>query len=472
MSTIKPSNIPEFRRVLFEQRYRFLPQLVSQAIWSTRTDILVGATDLRKPSCLFLGKSNENENNSHNIWLDTDRAHVVYIMGKRRSGKSFTLGVIAEGLVSHQWINQMKEPQAALVFDTLNVFWGMQYPAGDGGSEKVQELSDWSMKDEKLPADFYYPHGYKMEYYPEGFKEFSLSLMDLEPIDWCFMFEVDPIADPLGQLFMDLISSLKSQKTLSFSDIYSRLQSPIFTERYEPKTLDAAFRRAKSLETSKVFAGQFKSIDNIFKANRISILLLRDLEPELRTTVIGVVTRKIFQARGITDECEKRLDLLMKTSTETNDKEIKRLQLLLEKQRTPRGWILIDEAHNYVPSVSTPPSKGPLVKYVKEGRNIGLSAVFATQSPSALDASIQANMDIGIIHNLSREQDISAAYSMRNTGDFERAKVGLREIKKDIFQEVLRDLTLGYCIVSSDSANRLFAMKVRPRISVHGGKEY
>ena len=154
---------------------------------------------------------------------------------------------------------------------------------------------------------------------------------------------------------------------------------------------------------------------DIFKENRISVLLLRDIEQELRTTVIGVITRKLFQARGITDECEKRLNLLIKDIA-TNKKEIDRLEGLLKKEHTPRGWILIDEAHNYVPSVSTPPSKGPLVKYVKEGRNIGLSAAFATQSPSAIDASIQANLDIGFVHNLSREQDISAAYSMRNTG--------------------------------------------------------
>jgi hypothetical protein len=471
MSISKPSNVPEFRRVLFEQRYRFLPQLVSQKLWLSHTDIIVGASNQRSSSFIYLGKSNEYDTNSYNIWMDTDRAHVVYIMGKRRSGKSYTLGVIAEGLISKQWISQMKEPQAVLVFDTLNVFWGMQYPAEVGGSENVQELTNWGITEEKLAVDFYYPRGYKMEYYPAEFREFSLSLMDLEPTDWCFMFEVDPIVDPLGQLFMDLISSLKDQGSFTFSDIYKRLECNTYKERYEPKTLDAAYRRAKSLETSKIFGGKFESVAEIFKENRICVLLLRDLEPELRTTVIGVITRKLFQARGITDECEKRLSLLMKMPTDLNKKEINRLQALLKK-RTPRGWILIDEAHNYVPSISTPPSKGPLVKYVKEGRNIGLSAAFATQSPSALDASIQSNLDIGIIHDLSRDQDISVAYGMRNTGDFERAKLGLREITKNIFQEVVRDLTLGYCIVSCDTANRLFAMKVRPRVSVHGGKEY
>jgi len=471
MSTVKPSNIPEFKRVLFEQKYRFLPQLTCQKLWSTRTDNIIGATNQRSSSCIYLGKSNEYDTSSNNIWMDTDRAHVVYIMGKRRSGKSYTLGVLAEGLISKQWINQMTERQAVLVFDTLNVFWGMQYPAAIGGSENLQELANWGINEEKLAADFYYPHGHRMDYYPAEFNEFSLSLMDLEPVDWCFMFEVDPISDPLGQLFMDLISSLRSQETFSFSDVYLALESDLFKDRYETKTLDAAFRRTKSLEASKLFSGKFRSVADIFRENKISVLLLRDLEQELRTTVIGVITRKLFQARGRTDECEKRSSLLMKDAG-ANKKEIDRLRGLLKKERTPRGWILIDEAHNYVPSVSTPPSKGPLVKYVKEGRNIGLSAAFATQSPSALDASIQANLDIGIVHNLSREQDISAAYGMRNTGDFERAKIGLRELRKDIFQEVVRDLTLGYCVVSSDTVNRLFAMKVRPRVSVHGGREY
>ena len=472
MAVEKPETIPEFRRILFEQRYRFLPKLAPQRLWSSKTDIIIGTLDKESPSCIYLGKSNEYDINSYDVWMDTDRAHIVYIMGKRRSGKSYTLGALAEGVVSKQWINQIKEPQAAIVFDSLNVFWGMQYSAGMGGNENVRELAKWGIKEEKIPVDFYYPHGYKRDYYPPEFIEFSLSLKDLEPTDWCFMFELDPIADPLGQLFMDLITSLQEQADISFSNIYSKLESASIKNRYERRTLDAAFRRVKSLELSQIFGGSSVPLREVFKEGKVSVFLLRDLEQELRTTVIGVITRKIFQARGITDECEKRLELLMKSSSSTYKEEIKKLQLLLEKERTPRGWILIDEAHNYIPSTSTPPSKGPLVRYVKEGRNIGLSAAFATQSPSALDASIQANLDIGIIHSLSRDQDILAAYNMRNTSDFERAKIGSREIPKNHFKEITRDLKLGYCIVSSDATNRLFTMKIRPRVSIHGGREY
>jgi hypothetical protein len=366
----------------------------------------------------------------------------------------------------------MLAPQAVIVFDSLNVFWGMQYSANMEGEQKKNELKLWGFKEEKIPVIFYYPRGYRQDYYPSELREFSISIKDIEPVDWCYMFDLDPIADPLGQLFMDLISSLQLQPNVSFSDIYNRLESEEIKDRYEQKTKNAAFRRVKSLELSNVFGDASLSISEVFKEGFVSVFLLRDLPQELRTTVVGVITRKIFQARGITDECEKRLELLTKAAQSSSSAEIKKLKGLLEKERTPRGWILIDEAHNYVPSVSSPPSKGPLVKFVKEGRNMGLSAAFATQSPSALDASIQANLDIGLIHSLSRDQDILAAYNMRNTSDFERARIGSSEITKNIFKDVNRDLNLGYCMVSSETANRLFTIKIRPRVTVHGGREY
>jgi len=472
MDIEKPKDIPRFRRILFEQWYRFLPKLKPQKPWLSKNDIVIGSSGEDSPSCIYVGKSNEYDTNSCDIWMDTDRAHIIYIMGKRRSGKSYTLGALAEGLVSKQWINQMKDHQAVIVFDSLNVFWGMQYLASMEGKERISELERWGMKEEKVPVDFYFPHGYKRDYYPDGFTEFSLSLKDLEPTDWCFMFGLDPIADPLGQLFMDLITSLQEQDEITFSDVHSKLESSSIKNRYEQKTLDAAFRRVRALELAKIFDSLSIPVQEVFKEGRVSVLLLRDLEQELRTTVVGVLTRKIFQARGITDECEKRLELLSKSSVSSYKEEIRKLQLLLEKERTPRGWVLMDEAHNYVPAARRPPSKGPLVKYVKEGRNIGLSAAFATQSPSALDASIQANLDIGIVHSLSRDQDILTAYNMRNTSDFERAKIGSREIQRNLFKEIARDLKLGYCMISSETVNRLFTIKIRPRLSVHGGKEY
>src|SRR3954454_22086030 len=63
------------------------------------------------------------------IWLATGKEQVVAVVGKRGSGKSFTLGVIAEGLASHDaaTISRQTNPRAVLLFDPLDVYWTTRY---------------------------------------------------------------------------------------------------------------------------------------------------------------------------------------------------------------------------------------------------------------------------------------------------------------------------------------------------------
>jgi len=47
-----------------------------------------------------------------------------------------------------------------------------------------------------------------------------------------------------------------------------------------------------------------------------------------------------------------------------------------------------------------------IVKYVREGRNYGLSFVVATQQPAAIDPGILAQVDTLIVHKLTVQSDI------------------------------------------------------------------
>jgi hypothetical protein len=40
------------------------------------------------------------------------------------------------------------------------------------------------------------------------------------------------------------------------------------------------------------------------------------------------------------------------------------------------------------------------------------------------------------------------------------------------FESLVRNLPLGYALAATDRANRLFPIRVRPRITVHGGADY
>jgi hypothetical protein len=139
----------------------------------------------------------------------------------------------------------------------------------------------------------------------------------------------------------------------------------------------------------------------------------------------------------------------------------------------PRCWIAIDEAHNYLPSGGSLPSRPVLRRLITEGRNIGLSVVVATQQPSGLDSSIQRNADALLIHSMSMRDDIAAAEGMLNTQVPESASWGATErVSGKVFEKIVRALPQGYCLVSSDTANRVFAVRVRPRLTLHGGETY
>ncbi|MGC8516887.1 MAG: helicase HerA domain-containing protein [Candidatus Acidifodinimicrobium sp.] len=60
------------------------------------------------------------------ILLDALRPHVILIAGKRGSGKSYTRGVIAEGLASLP--SEVAQNITCLIIDTMGIYWTMKNP--------------------------------------------------------------------------------------------------------------------------------------------------------------------------------------------------------------------------------------------------------------------------------------------------------------------------------------------------------
>ena len=63
---------------------------------------------------------------SNPVYLDVAGAHVVFIVGKRGSGKSYTMGSIAEGLADLP--QEIKQNLAIVLLDTMGIYWTMKYP--------------------------------------------------------------------------------------------------------------------------------------------------------------------------------------------------------------------------------------------------------------------------------------------------------------------------------------------------------
>jgi DNA helicase HerA-like ATPase len=136
------------------------------------------------------------------------------------------------------------------------------------------------------------------------------------------------------------------------------------------------------------------------------------------------------------------------------------------QEAIPQTWVAIDEAQNILPSERATAATDVIVKYVREGRNYGLSFVIATQQPTSVDPRILAQVDTLITHKLTVQGDID--YIRRNLKSNlpEEVKFANTVLGLD---ELLRSLDIGQALISNTETDRAFLLDIRPRVSVHGG---
>src|SRR3989344_9510001 len=95
---------------------------------------------------------------SNRILMDIARSHVILVAGKRGSGKSYSLGVIAESLSDLP--SETGKNIASLIFDTMGIFWTMKYK-----NEKDSSLlKSWNLESKELPIKVFVPLGKVTEY--------------------------------------------------------------------------------------------------------------------------------------------------------------------------------------------------------------------------------------------------------------------------------------------------------------------
>ena len=183
-----PSEVP---RAVFrlEHGYTF-PEGLKAGEWLAN-NILLGPTSVSEQvESIYLGKLAEYQQMAKNVWLDTRGAHAIYVMGKRRSGKTFTLGVLAEGLASSSWLQQGTQRQAILLLDTMNVFITMPYTVQDvygGSSEEGKELVKWKIEAEPPNIKLFHPRGTSAPPATPSL-EVAIRPSDLAAEDWASIF--------------------------------------------------------------------------------------------------------------------------------------------------------------------------------------------------------------------------------------------------------------------------------------------
>src|SRR5882724_8356084 len=109
-----------------------------------RAEIVAGDPAARATDKIWLGRLVES-GAARKLFLDVTGEQVVAVLGKRGTGKSYTLGVMIEGLAGGQGaseISQLQTPRAGLVLDIMDIFWTSTLRLSENGSPEIVRQHD------------------------------------------------------------------------------------------------------------------------------------------------------------------------------------------------------------------------------------------------------------------------------------------------------------------------------------------
>ena len=422
-------------------------------------DIIIGRDKTDKErfgdkGLVYLGKGYVTMGNytslSNLLWLDVARTHVIMVAGKRGSGKSYTLGVIAEELCDLP--PEISQNIAPLIFDTMGIFWTMKFK----NEKEAELLQEWDLKPKNLPVVVWAPYGRWEEYESRNIpidKKFALSPSELTAEDWILTFKLGMV-DPISILIESSLAELKeTKKSYTIDDILLTLEK----QDTKPETKDAAIALFGAAKTWGVFAEagvKGTKISDLVAPGKSTILDISTYSAigtfNVRALVIGLVCKKIFNERMLARKREEIL-ALQHGADYLNIKE---------KREFPIVWIFIDEAHEFLPKDEKTAATDALIQLLREGRQPGLSLVLATQQPGVIHRDAMTQSDIVIAHRVTAQPDIEALNSIMQTYLLEsirKAMEGLPSLK-------------GSAIILDDNSERIYPMRMRPKFTWHGGE--
>jgi len=419
-------------------------------------DIIIGRNKEDKEKfgnqgLIYLGKGYVKMGNytslSNKIWLDVARSHIILIAGKRGSGKSYSIGVLAEELSDLP--EEVKKNIAPLIFDTMGIFWTMKYK----NEKDIALLEEWELKPRNLSVNVWVPAGYFNEYEKRGIpvdKKFALAASELEIEDWLSIFNLQMI-DPVSVLIQGVLSTLK--ETFDLEDIINLIAKNTEADDKTKKSAKALFEAADSW---KVFAKKNEpatKITDLICAGKTSVLDLSVYSStsafNVRALIIGLVSKKLFNQRMLARKTEE-----IESIQHGIDSSYK------EKKEMPLVWLFLDEAHEFLPMNEKTPASNALIQLLREGRQPGISMVLATQQPGVIHRDVMTQSDVIISHRLTNKKDIEALNEIMQSYLLESINKSMKNLPD----------SRGSAILLDDNSERLYPIRIHPRFTWHGGE--
>ncbi len=454
---------------------------VKPRLTASRNTLTIGNGQAADSPWIYLGRLAE-VGPLTNVHFDAAHPHVVAIFGKRGSGKSYTMGSMLEGFCTRSTsssISQIMRDKAVLLFDTLGIFQWTDISldqAQDGAVRAHQESvwRGWELQPEELDVQVWIPQGTRDATTPSGHREFAVRTSDFSADDWGYLLNLDIYQDRMGQLLNDAfikvtLEGWNSQdrhhdaiQTYSLEDLIDCIsEDDELLASYQTETRRAVIQQLTTFVRNPLFQSAGTPLPELLQPGRLNVLVMNRMSGPLRLVIMSSMIRRLLDQRTSASEAEKHLAI----RADLTPQERANLEDLLS-QAVPPTWVALDEAQNILPSERRTAAGDMLIRFVREGRNYGLSFMVATQQPTAIDNRILAQVDTLIAHKLTVQSDIE--YVHRNLKSNLPQDVTFNNQSLE-FEQLLRSLDTGQALITNTEADRALLVDIRPRVSVHGG---
>lgn len=394
----------------------------------------------------FIGKHLVGEGDeahlTNAVQMDVTKPHIVLVCGKRGSGKSYSGAVVAEEIALLP--PELKKNLSVLMFDTMGIYWSMKNP----NTKDAALLKKWGLRPQGLPIKLFVPKGSLKEYEDVGVDvdaALTLPTGALTAGDWILTFGFSPI-DEYGIVIERVIKAVKKKHGSSYSidDILYEIEGD---KKIGQKVKDALANRFLAAMEWGVFEKEGTPLQEMIAPGTITVLDISHFTSgaggwSVKGMLVGTLARKIYQERLVARKAEEF--------------EIMRGE---KRSKIPMVWIMIDEAHQFLPTQGETAASRPLHTLVKQGREPGISMLMITQRPNKLHEDALSQSDLVISHRLTSKADLEALRGVMQTYLFEDIQEYINALPRQP----------GTAIVLDDNSERLFALQIRPRLTWHAG---
>lgn len=207
----------------------------------------------------------------------------------------------------------------------------------------------------------------------------------------------------------------------------------------DPTTGGLIWRINSALRGSNIFNDfETQELSELFRPGQCTVIQLNEVDRREQQVIAATLLRRVYQAR---------LDTVKKHA-----------------QRGDRNYVpfpvfcLMEEAHNYAPANAEAVSSDVLKQILSEGRKFGVSIGLISQRPGKLDSDVLSQCMTQCIMRIT------------NPIDQNRIAESVESVGRDLLRE-LPSLSKGQVIVSGAAVNTPVMLRVRSRLTRHGGQD-